>query len=68
MAIAIYAVILLTCSFTLCIFGFFVGRCARKVPILDNNLPRALYRGQTPSGSPHPTESAAGATRCPEDD
>jgi hypothetical protein len=49
MVMAIYAVLLLICSFTLRIFGFIVGRCARKIPILDNNLPRALYRGQMPS-------------------
>lgn len=47
MAITIYAV-LLTCSVTLCIFGFFVGRCARKIPILDEHLPRALHRGESP--------------------
>ncbi len=48
MAMVIYAALLPICSFILCIFGFIVGRCARKIPILDNNLPRALYRGQIP--------------------
>jgi hypothetical protein len=47
MAITICAILLPTCSFILFIFGFFVGRCGRKIPILDNNLPRALYRGET---------------------
>ena len=54
--IAIYSILLVTCSFTLCIFGFFVGRCARKIPVLDNNLPRALHRGETPSQSCHDAE------------
>lgn len=30
------------------LFGFFVGRCGRKLPILDNNLPWAVHRGQQP--------------------
>jgi hypothetical protein len=48
MAIAIYTALLPVCSFTVGVFGFFVGRCARKIPLLDDNLPRALYRGQLP--------------------
>jgi len=48
MAIAIYAVLLPVCSFIVGVFGFFVGRCSRKIPILDEDLPRALYRGQLP--------------------
>lgn len=48
MVTAIYMVFLLACSFTLCIFGFFVGRCARKLPILDDNLPWAVHRSQIP--------------------
>jgi hypothetical protein len=46
MMTVIYAVVLVACSSSLCIFGFFVGRCARKIPILDNNLPRALHRSE----------------------
>lgn len=46
MATVIYAVLLPICSFILGVFGFFVGRCARKIPILDDNLARALHRGQ----------------------
>jgi hypothetical protein len=54
MAVTIYTVLLLTCSVALCLFGFFVGRCARKIPILDEHLPRALHRGETP---PHNCQS-----------
>jgi hypothetical protein len=37
----------LACSFGLALFGFFVGRCARKLPIIDDRLPWALSRDQT---------------------
>jgi hypothetical protein len=36
----------LACSFGLCLFGFFVGRCARRLPIIDSRLPWTLSRGQ----------------------
>ncbi len=49
MVIAIYAALVPICSFILSLFGFFVGRCSRKIPILDSNLPRVLYRGQLPT-------------------
>lgn len=52
MTIVIHFVLWPTYSFILWVFGFFVGRCARKVPILDDKLPRALYRGQAPRGDP----------------
>jgi hypothetical protein len=50
MVIVIYTVLLLACSSILCVFGFFVGRCSRKLPILDDNLPWAIHRGQIPAG------------------
>jgi hypothetical protein len=49
MELAIYVALLPVCSFIVGIFGFFVGRCSRKIPILDDNLPRALHRGQLQS-------------------
>jgi hypothetical protein len=48
MVTVIYTILLLTCPLALFVFGFFVGRCARKIPILDDNLPWALHRGQIP--------------------
>jgi hypothetical protein len=52
MGFAIYVALLPFCSIILGVFGFFVGRCSRKIPILDENLPRALHRGQLqPKGS-----------------
>jgi hypothetical protein len=41
---AAYSTMMMICSSSMFIFGFFVGRCARKIPILDENLPRVLYR------------------------
>lgn len=48
MLTAIYALLLIACSSILGLSGFFVGRCARKLPIIDNHLPWALHRGQIP--------------------
>ena len=68
MIIVIYTALCLTFSFALAVFGFFVGRCSRKLPILDEHLPRALYRGQLPSaGPPTVRESSTRNTRHPED-
>lgn len=69
MIIVIYTAICLTISFIMTLFGFFVGRCARKLPILDEHMPRAFYRGQLPPWVPPSTgESPAHAARRPEDD
>ena len=45
----IYGFVLVSASFSLGLFGFFVGRCARKMPIIDDNLPWAIHRGQAPA-------------------
>jgi hypothetical protein len=42
----IYGFVLVASSFALGLFGFFVGRCARKMPVIDDNLPWTLHRGQ----------------------
>jgi len=39
MVIAIYTVLLLTCSLTLGVFGFFVGRCGVSCPSLMTTCP-----------------------------
>ena len=48
MLIVIYAFLLPMCSLILCVFSFFVGRCARKLPIIDDGLPWAISRSQIP--------------------
>ncbi len=45
MPIAMCAILLLACSSIMCLVGFFVGRCARKLPIIDDNLPWTMHRG-----------------------
>jgi hypothetical protein len=37
-------VLTLACSLAMCLFGFFVGRCARKLPIIDDKLPWTMHR------------------------
>ena len=68
MLTAVYALILIACSSILGLFGFFVGRCARKLPVIDNHLPWALHRGQIPHSDPIPRLSRrhgrADADRC----
>ena len=33
------------------LFGFFVGRCARRLPVIDDNLPWTLHRGRFPAAA-----------------
>jgi hypothetical protein len=47
----IYGFVLVASSFTLGLFGFFVGRCARKMPIIDDHMPWAIHRGQAAAQS-----------------
>ena len=44
--IVLYTIVWLACSLGLCFFGFFIGRCARKLPIIDSKLPWTLSRSQ----------------------
>jgi hypothetical protein len=56
MVAVIYAFLLLS-SLVMGVFGFWVGRCARKLPIIDNNLPWTLHRDQIPSTAGTQNES-----------
>jgi hypothetical protein len=47
----IYGFALVASSFTLGLFGFFVGRCARKMPIIDDHMPWTIHRGQAAAQS-----------------
>ncbi len=47
--------VLLPCSVITGLLGFWVGRCARKLPIVDGSLPWTFHRGQIP-----PPEDSAG--------
>jgi hypothetical protein len=48
MLTVIYVFLLPICSCILRVFGFFVGLCARKLPVIDNGLPWAISRSQIP--------------------
>lgn len=54
MLIVLGGILLLPYSFMLCAFGFIVGRCARRLPVIDNHLPWTMHRGQE-STSTHDT-------------
>jgi len=43
-----YALITLASSLAVGLLGFLVGRCGRRLPIIDNNLPWTMHRGQVP--------------------
>jgi hypothetical protein len=42
----IYGFGLVAASFVTGSFGFFVGRCARRLPVIDDNLPWTMHRGR----------------------
>lgn len=45
MSVAAYSILWLTCySFILAVFSFWLGRCARKLPMIDNQLPWTIHR------------------------
>ena len=46
MTALIHGLVLVASSLGLGFFGFFLGRCARKIPIIDDKLPWAIHRGQ----------------------
>ena len=48
------------------LFGFFVGRCARKLPVIDDKLPWAIHRDRWPAavGSPARRHSSGIARRA----
>lgn len=52
MGIIAWSVFTLTCSLVLSLLGFFVGRCARRLPVIDDNLPWTLHRSQNPVEPP----------------
>jgi hypothetical protein len=42
----IYGFALVAASAVTGLFGFFVGRCARRLPVIDDNLPWTMHRGR----------------------
>jgi hypothetical protein len=65
MASLIYILYLFLCSAILGLLGFWIGRCSRKVPIIDSNLPWTLNRAQSPAALRIPEEPEAPLLRWP---
>lgn len=63
---ALYVLALPICFVVASLFGFLVGRCGRKLPILDSNLPWTMYRGHRPC-LPENAEQMPAHTGRPED-
>jgi hypothetical protein len=42
----IYGFALVAASAVTGLLGFFVGRCARRLPVIDDNLPWTMHRGR----------------------
>lgn len=49
------------------LLGFWVGRCARKLPIVDDNLPWTLSLYQTSKSTEEPAKPGTGPARWPQD-
>jgi hypothetical protein len=65
MAVLYYLLLLPTCSVVMGLLGFWIGRCARKLPILDDKLPWTLHRNQIPTTAPNTAEPGSGTSRWP---
>lgn len=44
--IIICILLLPICSVVMGLFGFWIGRCARRLPVIDDKLPWTLHRGR----------------------
>jgi hypothetical protein len=65
MLILYYACFVVACSVIMGLFGFWVGRCARKLPIIDDNLPWTLHRGRIPAHMEEPVKQDSGPAQWP---
>ena len=64
--VILYLMLLLPiCSLVMGLLGFWVGRCARKLPIIDDKLPRTLYRNQIPTNAANTAKPGSGTPRWP---
>jgi hypothetical protein len=48
MVVIVCAILWLTSSFLIFLVSFWTGRCARKLPIIDDHLPWTISRDQGP--------------------
>jgi hypothetical protein len=62
---AIFAIFWLTCCAPVMgILGFWVGRCARRLPVIDNNLPWAMRHFQRPQPAADNAQRPPPASPC----
>jgi hypothetical protein len=48
MVMIIYVTLPAACALTLFVFSFWLGRCSRKLPLIDDHLPWTMSRDQAP--------------------
>jgi hypothetical protein len=53
------------CSVIMGLLGFWLGRCARKLPIIDDKLPWTLRRSQISAATEDPAKLGPGPDRWP---
>ena len=64
--IIIYCMLLLpACSVVMGLLGFWIGRCARRLPIIDDKLPWTLHRNQIPAADANPVKPTSPTSRWP---
>jgi len=51
MFMPICILIYLSCSFILCLVSFILGRCARRLPVIDDGLPWVMSRSMISNGA-----------------
>ena len=62
--IIIYCMLLLPiCSVVMGLFGFWIGRCARRLPIIDDKLPWTVHRNQIAITAASTVKHGSGTSR-----
>ena len=64
--VILYCMLLLpVCSGVMGLLGFWIGRCARRLPIIDDKLPWTLHRNQIPADAANTAKPRSGTPRWP---
>jgi len=53
------------CSAVMGLLGFWIGRCARRLPIIDDKLPWTLHRNQIPAADTNTAKPEPAPPRWP---
>jgi hypothetical protein len=66
LVIILYCILLLPiCSVVMGLLGFWIGRCARRLPIIDDKLPWTLRRNQISAASANTAKPGPDPSRWP---